>query len=441
MGNLATAARLGAVLLPCLLDYALARDEVRACVEEPGGCVRCRGGSCARCAILLHRGACVDACPAGHTADWSTRDEYMGRICRETEYAFGLTGSQVAVLVVVASGATICIFIILCGVVVVHRRKRKAAKTMQRFEDSAERREFLKHLATLRGEGNTFLAMLNDTRRQVRELYYSGSNGDGAVGIQAYRPVLRDLARILVLVNRRDEEIAVPPEDWQRLLAWAERLLRRYKRHSSPEVAQLVTFLQQPASSSAQPPAQPIAVQRPGQTYEPRSTPTNLTTFQANAPLTTFQASDKSSISPSSSSLGYTKDSPVGSSLGQNSSIVYNEKLSPNGSTVGQTTPLVYGNQKRSHHVGSHLQELAVSAFKRSYAEGSPLPRSDLENPEDVVEPNGLVRDLNPQWEFQTTMEAANYTILSDWSPGRDYLIDDFTILGLRPQDEITTEL
>lgn len=52
---------------------------------------------------------------------------------------------------------------------------------------SAERREFLKHLATLRGEAHTFLAMLNDTRRQVRELYYSGNNGDGAVGIQAYR--------------------------------------------------------------------------------------------------------------------------------------------------------------------------------------------------------------------------------------------------------------
>lgn len=129
---------------------------------------------------------------------------------------FGLTGSQVAILVGVVSGATICIFIILCGAIVVHRRKKKAAKLAQQFEDrylliifitlsfilviytrrfiesifvhfSAERREFLKHLATLRGEANTFLAMLNDTRRQVRELYYSGSNGDGAVGIQAYR--------------------------------------------------------------------------------------------------------------------------------------------------------------------------------------------------------------------------------------------------------------
>lgn len=60
-------------------------------------------------------------------------------------------------------------------------------KTCLRSCFSAERREFLKHLATLREEGNTFLSMLNDTRRQVRELYYSGNNGDGAVGIQAYR--------------------------------------------------------------------------------------------------------------------------------------------------------------------------------------------------------------------------------------------------------------
>lgn len=48
---------------------------------------------------------------------------------------FGLTGSQVAILVGVVSGATICIFIILCGAIVVHRRKKKAAKLVQQFED------------------------------------------------------------------------------------------------------------------------------------------------------------------------------------------------------------------------------------------------------------------------------------------------------------------
>ncbi|XP_036145085.1 uncharacterized protein LOC105833743 isoform X2 [Monomorium pharaonis] len=428
------------------------------CIESETGCRRCRDGTCARCAVLLHQGTCVHTCPPGFVADWSTRDEYMGRICRETGYMFGLTGSQVAILVGVVSGATICIFIILCGAIVVHRRKKRAAKLAQQFEDSAERREFLKHLATLRGEANTFLAMLNDTRRQVRELYYSGSNGDGAVGIQAYRPVLRDLARILVLVNRRDDEIPLPPDDWQRLFSWAERLLRRYKRHSSPEVAQLVTFLQQPTNNPVQmtpSPTQPVTASQspPHQpVYEPRSTPTNLTTFQANVPLATFQASDKSSISPASSSLGYTKDhSPLGSSLGQNSaSGVYNsEKLSPNGSTIGQTTPLVYeSNLKRGGSrttSDSHFQELqTISAFNRSYNVGAlPLETNSIRALHDECEINdGLDRDLNPQWKFQSSpVEAANYTILSDWSPARDYLIDDFTILGFRPQDEITTEL
>ncbi|XP_046588350.1 uncharacterized protein LOC107221949 [Neodiprion lecontei] len=435
MGNLATVVRLGAAFLPYLMDYARGEEESRGCVMKEGRCVKCRGGT------ILHRGTCVQTCPSGYTEGWLTQDDYMGKVCKESNYMFGLTGSQVAILVGVVSGATICIFIILCGVVVVHRRKRKAAKLVQQFEDSAERREFLKHLATLRGEANTFLSMLNDTRRQVREIYYAGNNGDGAVGVQAYRPVLRDLARILVLVNRRDDEIPFPPDDWQRLLAWAERLLRRYKRHSSPEVAQLVTFLQQPANSIPLAPPQPIAITQQTQPYEPRATPTNLTTFQANMPLTTFQASEKSSISPAGSSLGYAKDnhSPIGSSLGQNSCSVYNEKLSPNGSTLGQTVPLVYGDQKRGQNTNSNLQELAVSTFNHNYNSGAASPQSDSIGIE--TESSILDRELNPQWEFQSPVEAANYTILSDWLPNRDYLVDDFTILGFRPQDEITTEL
>lgn len=105
------------------------------CIESETGCKRCRDGTCARCAVLLYQGTCVHTCPPGFVADWSTRDEYMGRICRETGYMFGLTGSQVAILVGVVSGATICIFIILCGAIVVHRRKKKAAKLAQQFED------------------------------------------------------------------------------------------------------------------------------------------------------------------------------------------------------------------------------------------------------------------------------------------------------------------
>lgn len=224
-------------------------------------------------------------------------------------------------------------------------------------------------------------------------------------------------------------------------------------------MAQLVTFLQQPTNNPVQMTpslsVQPVMVSSQPSAhqpiYEPRSTHNNLTTFQANVPLATFQASDKSSISPASSSLGYVKDSsPLGSSLGQNStSGAYNsEKLSPNGSTIGQMTPLVYGsNQKRgeSRTSDSHLQELqTISAFSRSY-NGDTLP-SEANNVRALCNEremnDGLDRDLNPQWKFQSSpVEAANYNILTDWSPARDYLIDDFTILGFRPQDEITTEL
>ena len=206
-------------------------------------------------------------------------------------------------------------------------------------------------------------------------------------------------------------------------------------------MAQLVTFLQQPAPATqlVRPP-QPVTISQQPQPFELRSTPTNLSTFQANAPLTTFQASDKSSISPASSSLGYTKDSPIGSSLGQNSSSVYNEKLSPEGSTIGQTTPLVYASQKRHHQpVGSHLQELAISAFNHNYNTGGGTSDSNVGSADGGS--SGLDRELNPQWEFRSSIDETSYTILSDWTPGRDCLIDDFTILGFRPQDEITTEL
>lgn len=125
MGNLSILVKFSAILFFCILDYTRADNELQECIEGQSGCKRCRDGTCARCAILLHQGICVDTCPPGHIADWSTRDEYMGKICKETGYMFGFTGSQVAILVGIVSGATICILIILCGAIIVHRRKKK----------------------------------------------------------------------------------------------------------------------------------------------------------------------------------------------------------------------------------------------------------------------------------------------------------------------------
>ncbi|XP_063215849.1 uncharacterized protein LOC134527257 isoform X2 [Bacillus rossius redtenbacheri] len=167
------------------------------CSDRPN-CRRCTNSSeggmqCIKCRNLIVVGSrqCVDQCPAGFTQEWSNLVNYMGRIC--TEFL--------------------------------------------------EKLQFLKYMTTLRCEAPFFLAMLNDTRKQVRDLRRL-SSGDSAA--QAFRPVLLDLVRILLLLNSPENRIRAPPTDWRDLFSWGERVLRRYKRQNPHQVvqAQLVNFLQ-----------------------------------------------------------------------------------------------------------------------------------------------------------------------------------------------------
>lgn len=52
-----------------------------------------------------------------------------------------------------------------------------------------------------------------------------------------FRPVLKDLSRILILLNRPEDRIGLPPADWETLLAWGERVLRRYKKQNPDQVS------------------------------------------------------------------------------------------------------------------------------------------------------------------------------------------------------------
>lgn len=52
-----------------------------------------------------------------------------------------------------------------------------------------------------------------------------------------FRTVLRDLSRILTLLNRSEVKLGAPPPDWDTLLDWAERSLRRYKKSVGSEGA------------------------------------------------------------------------------------------------------------------------------------------------------------------------------------------------------------
>jgi hypothetical protein len=53
------------------------------------------------------------------------------------------------------------------------------------------------------------------------------------------RPVLTDLARILTLLNRPEHLLISPPSDWEKLLAWGERVLRRYKKQNPHQVCRI----------------------------------------------------------------------------------------------------------------------------------------------------------------------------------------------------------
>lgn len=183
--------------------------------------------------------ACVDECPSGRSASWSALPDYMGKVCLKTGPG-GLSGAGLAVAIGACAGGIVCIIIITAGILIARYRKRPQKK------NNSQRAEFLKELDRLRPQSYCLLAILNDIRRQIREVH---ANGDTTAAL-TYWPVVRDLAKLLYLLNRPVETIVSVPNDWKKLNQWAEKLIARYKHISNenqPQVAQLINFLQSPS--------------------------------------------------------------------------------------------------------------------------------------------------------------------------------------------------
>lgn len=172
----------------------------------------------------------------------------MGRICVHNGNFLGLPSTTVTIFAGILTGTVLCILLIGSAVIYLKRKRKNLPQnieTCSELDDSPERKDFLKQLETLRPFAENYLDMLNESRRQIRELFKNGDPG----GLTAYKPILRDLARILFLLNRRTDRIIVP-DDWEHLFNWAEKALKRFKRMSDvsqPQVAQLINFLQGPA--------------------------------------------------------------------------------------------------------------------------------------------------------------------------------------------------
>lgn len=193
--------------------------------------------------------ACVEECPSGYSQQWSTTSDLMGRICFP---ATNIQGSIHTVLIGIVCGAFLCLTVILMGVIMFRKKQqkmhRKSAKD-QLIDEEYDRHEFIRQLDEMRPHAEHFLFMLNDTRKQIRKSYISGDTTASA----KFYPIVRDLAKILILLNRPVELIEGPPHDWNRLLQWAERILSQYKPQ---QISQLIDILQSshpPTPSSASP--------------------------------------------------------------------------------------------------------------------------------------------------------------------------------------------
>ncbi|KAH8407042.1 hypothetical protein KR222_004778, partial [Zaprionus bogoriensis] len=198
-------------------------------------CLRCNKSGCIKCPMYLVTDTrqCVEQCPTGYLDQWSAHTEFMGRVCVPTGYS----GPLMAALAGLLGGFLVCLSLLAVAVLLVRRkRRRKSVKQKLINENTLDRADFMRQLNEMRPNAEYFLAMLNDTRRQIRKLYLSGE----VAAANSYRPIVRDLAKLLILLNRPIELIPTPPHDWARLHAWSEQALERYK----PQVGHLIDFFQ-----------------------------------------------------------------------------------------------------------------------------------------------------------------------------------------------------
>lgn len=344
----------------------------RDCSILHPACVRCTERGCVKCSDLLLRidtHECVTDCPSGYVPQWSTTSEFMGRIC----YPVGFSGSFLAAVVGIAAGAVLCILLIIATMAII-RRKQKRKKYRETFiDENIDRLEFVKQLDELRPQAEYFLQMLNDTRRQIRKLHLSGD----ASGAATYHPVVRDLAKILILLNKPVELISSPPHDWQRLYVWAEKVLDRYK----PELTQLIEFLQQPSL--------------PSSASDPRLGTSEHSTFKSkfsNGSSTTGALANESDTSPSLSAKNQ------------------RNLLKPESA-----------NSKANHFLGSLI---SLHEFDERSSSSHVTDAGNASNP-----------------FGDTFDHVRSYLSTSGINDSSLWLQDEFFKLGFRPQDEITTEL
>lgn len=238
------------------------REQIKNCIScEISNHTTKSLSTCIKCVQLIYLNQNLE-CPQGYfyrDHDVSLHD-YINATCGMQVPIF--MAKTWSVIAGVCTGTSISIVVLIVLVVYLHWKKSQSNRSLCKESNStdsfrshslyySDRPEFLKHVAALRSQAPIFLSMLNETRRQIRDLR-TAKPPRQLSALQAYRPVLRDLSRILILLNRGPSCIqsTVPPADWETLFAWGERVLSRYKSQNPLKVAQLYKLIDPSESSS-----------------------------------------------------------------------------------------------------------------------------------------------------------------------------------------------
>lgn len=199
-------------------------------------CLRCNVNGCQKCTnyIMQDSKKCVASCPVRYISQWSSSSELMGRTCVPSYFSNYVQ----TLLFGCVFGALLCILSILLAVKIF--RKKRQRITNRSIKDQLigdDRSELLRQLDDLRPCAEFFLSILNDTRKEIRNSCVLGDNTAATI----LYPVICDLAKILILLNRPIESIDGSPYDWNRLLQWAEIILIHYKPQ---QASRLIEFFQ-----------------------------------------------------------------------------------------------------------------------------------------------------------------------------------------------------
>lgn len=335
---------------------------------------------------------CVEECPADYIQRWSTNSDLMGRVCYPNN---NVVNSIHTVFVGIVCGALLCFLIVFVGVIVFRRKHQKIhTKSIkdQLINDEYERHEFIRQLDELRPHAEYFLHMLNDTRKQIRKLHFSGDTQASS----KYYPIVRDLAKILILINRPIELIDSPPHDWNRLYRWADRISAQYKPQ---QIAQLIEFLQNSPTPSTR-----------FDDVDSRLANKNTTTFCSLFYSTPVVQTRKifSSTLPPSVTLTTTSSSAT-------------KELQSSGA---------------SDTSSDDMKHLSLPNEATSVPTGSLISLHDFDDARSSSKSISYLKKNNSPYG-DSFPQVKNYL-----SIGSLRIVDDeFIQLGLRPGDEITTEL